>query len=97
MTFKQIMDKAIENHIPAWRLLVAVEVDCSADNHDVKLTDEQFENVCEFVYDWCISTEATAQEIVNNLFYVILENEGYTFDNFTDYWSEITDKINHMF
>ena len=97
MTYKQMMDKAKEYNISAWRLLAALSVECSEERYDIKLTDEQFENVCSFVYDWIISTDATAEEISNNLFYVIIENEEYTFDNFTDYWSEITDSINHMF
>ena len=97
MTYKQMMDKAKEYNISAWRLLVALSVECSEERYDLKLTDEQFENVCNFVYDWVISTAATAEEVSSNLFYIIIENEEYTFDNFTDYWDEITEEINHMF
>lgn len=89
MTFKQIFDKARENHIPALRLLVAVEVDYWNDYHETKLTENQFEAVCEFVYDWVSSTEATTAEITRLFFSTIIENEAFSFDTIYENWTKI--------
>ena len=94
MTFKQIFDKARENCIPALRLLVAVEVDYWNDYYETKLTENQFEAVCEFVYEWVSNTEATVSEITRLFFSTIFENEAFSFDTIYECWNEITDTMN---
>lgn len=92
MNFKQLAKFANENDISAWRLMAAHEVDLFFDGRD--LSDEAYENVCGFVYEWIIATEASAYEVVSHLYSVIEDNDDYTFDNFTEYWDEIVDTIN---
>jgi hypothetical protein len=99
MTFKQILDKAKENNIPAWRLTVGTEVDSYLDNKEVKVDEDTFETICEFVYDWVISTEATPYEVVNNLMEAINENDQFelTSESISNNWQELTEIINRMF
>lgn len=97
MTFKQILDKARENYIPAWRLMVATEVDEFFENKECKLTEEEFELVCDFVYEWIIGCEATPREVLERLYTVITEDDYYKFSNIDHYWAEIVHEINGMF
>ncbi len=97
MYFKEILDKARKNYIPAWRLMVATEVDEFFENKEYKLTEEEFEQVCNFVYDWVIGCEATPHEVLERLYNVITEDDYYKFSNIDHYWSELVEEINRMF
>lgn len=97
MTFKQILDKARENYIPAWRLMVATEVDEFFTEVEYELTEEEFELVCDFVYEWIIGCEATPREVLERLYKVITEDDYYKFSNIDHYYSEIVQEINQMF
>lgn len=97
MTFKQILDKAKENYIPAWRLMVATEVDEFFTEIEYELTEEEFETVSCFVYDWVIGCEATPREVVERLYKVITEDDYYKFSNIDHYYNEIVEEINQMF
>lgn len=97
MTFKEILDKARENYIPAWRLAVATEVDEFFSEKEYELTEEEFEQVSNFVYDWIIDCEATPYEVLERLYKVITEDDYYKFSNIDHYWSELVQEINEMF
>jgi hypothetical protein len=99
MTFKQVLAKAAENNITAWRLMVADEVDCYLDGRDFSVDDDTFEAICEFVYDWCINTEATPYEVVSNLVETIKDHEQFEFtaESINANWQELTEIINLMF
>lgn len=99
MTFKQILDKARENCIPAWRLMVATEVDEYLTLNEIKVDEETFETLCCFVFDWVINTSATSYEITKKLIDLIQDSDYYKFDseNIQYYWDEITKEINQMF
>lgn len=97
MTFKQIYEKAKENNITAWRLMVATEVAEFFENKEYTLIEEEFEEICCFVYDWVLSTEATPYEVVENLFIIINANRKYQFKHIGRYWNEITEEMNGMF
>ena len=97
MTFKQILDKARENHIPAYKLITCTAVDNFLENEGLKLSEAEFEQVCEFTYDWVINTAASADEVVERLIPLVQESGVYSFDNIYQHWQEITDDINRMF
>lgn len=97
MTFKQILEKARENHIPAFKLMVSTAVDNFLENEGLRLSEAEFEQVCEFAYDWVINTAASADEIVERLIPLVQESGVYAFDNIYQYWNEITEDINRMF
>lgn len=97
MTFKQILDKARENYIPAWRLMVATEVDEFFSNNDYELTEEEFEQVSCFVYDWIIGCEARPYEVLERLYNVIIDDDYYKFSNIDYYWNDIVAEINRLF
>ena len=97
MTFKEILDKAKENYIPAWRLVVATEVDEFFSEKEYELTEEEFEQVSNFVYDWIIGCEATPYEVLERLYKVITEDDYYKFSNIDHYWSELIEEINQLF
>lgn len=97
MTFKQILDKARENHIPAYKLMVATEVDNYIVEQEITLNAEEFETICEFVYDWVLNTSATAYEVIVNLFRTIADDDYVKFSNINEHWDYLTEKINRMF
>lgn len=97
MTFKQVLKIAEEHNIQAFRLLVATEVKDYLDINEVNVSEDEFETICEFVYDWVLNTEAQPLEVVDNLVKAIQEDENITFSNIADYWSELTDTLNRMF
>lgn len=97
--FKEILDKARQNYIPAWRLVIATEVDSYLENNAIKVNDETFEVICCFVYEWVNSTEALPYEVIDNLVKLIQNSDYYKFDgeNINYYWDEITKDLNQMF
>ena len=97
MTFKQILEKARENHIPAFKLIAGTAVDNFLENEGLRISGVEFEQVCEFVYDWILNTSASADEVVERLIPLVQESDVYTFDNIYQYWQEITDDLNRMF
>jgi hypothetical protein len=77
--------------------MVATEVDEFFENKECKLTEEEFEYVCDFVYEWVIGCEATPVEVLDRLYKVITEDDYYKFSNINYYYSEIVQEINQMF
>lgn len=99
MTFKQVLSKAKENNILAYRLVVATEVENYLDINDTQVSEDVYEAICEFVYDWVLSTEASATEVVDNLVRAIEDNDQFEFtvESISNNWRELTDIINRMF
>ena len=99
MTFKQVLSKAKENNILAYKLVVATEVDNYLDINDIQVSEDAYEAMCEFVYDWVLNTDASANEVVDNLVKAIENNDQFDFtvDSINDNWQELTDIINRMF
>lgn len=97
MTFKEILEKAKENYIPAWRLVVATEVDEFFSEKEYELTEEEFEQVSNFVYDLVINYAVTPYEVLERLYKVITEDDYYKFSNIDHYWSELIEEINQLF
>jgi hypothetical protein len=99
MTFKQVLSKAKENNILAYKLVVATEVDNYLDINDIQVSEDTYEAMCEFVYDWVLNTDASANEVVDNLVRAIENNDQFDFtvDSINDNWQELTDIINRMF
>jgi hypothetical protein len=99
MTFKQVLSKAKENNILAYKLVVATEVDNYLDINEIQVSEDTYEAMCEFVYDWVLNTDASANEVVDNLVRAIKNNDQFDFtvDSINDNWQELTDIINRMF
>ena len=99
MTFKQVLSKAEENNILAYKLVVATEVENYLDITGNQVSEDVYEAICEFVYDWVLKTQASATEVVFNLVRAIEENDQFEFtvDSINDNWQELTDAINEMF
>jgi hypothetical protein len=99
MTFKQVLSKAKENNILAYKLVVATEVDNYLDINEIQVSEDTYEAMCEFVYDWVLNTDASANEVVDNLVRAIENNDQFDFtvDSINDNWQELTDIINRMF
>ena len=99
MTFKQVLKVAEENKIRAYQLVVAQEVENYLDINDTQVSEDVYEAICEFVYDWVLNTEASATEVVSNLVRAIEGNDQFEFtvESISDNWQELTDIINRMF
>lgn len=97
MNFKEILNKANEHNIEAWKLLVAVEVEYFFNEKEYELSDEEFELVSNFVYEWIISCEARPYEVLERLYEVVTEDDYYKFSNIDYYWNDLVEEINRMF
>ena len=95
--FKETLLKAKKNNIHAWRLLVATEVDEYFKNNEIEISESEFEEICYFIYDWVMSTEATPYEIIENLVKVVQRSDYYKFNDLQYYYEDITKEINEMF
>ena len=97
MTFKQLLKVAEDNHIRAHRLLTGEEVENYLTAHGIQVSEDEFETICCFVYEWITQTVATPLEVIDNLVRVINSENSFTFSNINEYWDDLTDKINRMF
>ncbi len=97
MEYKAILEKSKEHNIEAWKLLVATEVEYFFDEKDFKLTDEEFEIVSNFVYEWIIGCEAKPYEVLERLYIVVIEDDYYKFSNIDYYWNDLVEEINRLF
>jgi hypothetical protein len=97
MNFKQTLEKANENNIEAYRLVASAEVADYLENNEVEVLDDEFEQICAFVYDWIINTEANPYEVVNALVDIIQADDYYKFSDIYKDWNELTKKVNERF
>lgn len=97
MKYKQILEKANEHNIEAWKLLVAAEVEYFFNEKEYKLSDEEFEQVSNFVYEWIIGCEARPYEVLERLYNVVTEDDYYKFSNIDYYWNDLVADINRLF
>lgn len=99
MTFKQMLKIAENNNIQAYRLVVATEVESYIESSDIQISEDTFETMCEFVYDWVINTSATPYEVINNLVKAITRDDQFEFtsESISNNWRELTEVINQMF
>lgn len=97
MNFKQTLEKAKENKIEAYRLVASSEVADYLENNEIEYTEEDFEQICAFVYDWIIHTEATPYEVVNALVEIIQASDYYKFSDIYQDWNELTKEVNERF
>ncbi len=97
MNFKQTLEKAQENNIEAYRLVASSEVADYLENNEIEHTEEDFEQICAFVYDWIINTDANPYEVVNALVDVIQTDDYYKFSDIYKDWNELTKEVNKRF
>ena len=97
MNFKQTLEKAKENNIEAYRLVASSEVADYLENNEIKHTEEDFEQICAFVYDWIINTEANPYEVVNALVDIVQASDYYKFSDIYQDWNELTKEVNERF
>lgn len=97
MNFKQTLEKANENNIEAYRLVASAEVADYLENNEVEVSDDEFEQICAFVYDWIINTDANPYEVVNALVDVIQADDYYKFSDIYQDWNELTKEVNERF
>jgi hypothetical protein len=94
MNFKQTLEKANENNIEAYRLVASAEVADYLENNEVEVSDDEFEQICAFVYDWIINTDANPYEVVNALVDIIQADDYYKFSDIYKDWNELTKEVN---
>jgi hypothetical protein len=97
MNFKQTLEKAKENNIEAYRLVASSEVADYLENNEVEVSENEFEQISHFVYDWIIHTEAAPYEVVNALVSVIQNSNSYKFSDIYKDWNELTKEVNERF
>lgn len=97
MSFKQNLKTFEATDLSLYRVVVASEVDYYLGN---RLSEDQFETVCEFVYNWIQSTEAKAEEVavrIKNL----IDDGDFSLEDFDvlsyEREKDLTDAINNMF
>ena len=64
MTYRQLLNKFKD--VPAYKLLVADAVqDILIDSKVAELNDEQYESVCDYVYDYVMNSEMDVNVLVD--------------------------------
>lgn len=71
MTFKQLLDTYKD--VPAYKLVVANEVDCFF--KEIVLNDDEFEYVCDYVYDYIMHSDISVNELCTIMRNAIEEEE----------------------
>lgn len=97
MEYKSILEKSKEHKIEVWKLLVATEVEYFFNEQEYELSDEEFEQVSNFVYEWIIGCEARPYEVLERLYEVVTEDDYYKFSNIDYYWNDLIEEINRLF
>lgn len=77
MTFKERLNQFEKSEFcdDLYKIVVAKEVECQF--ADLTLTEDDFEIICDFVYDWLLGSEANASEICRWV-YCGLKNSEFT-------------------
>ena len=89
--YKNQLNKFEETHMNLWEILVADEVTCIFDEDE--LTDEEFEIICYFVYDWIMNSEMSANELVHLIRRCLRDGE-FTIQEMDEDPGKITDILN---
>lgn len=92
--YRNLLKIAKENNISPWRLLCA----SSVSSYDLKLTDEEFDLISDFVYDWVMGSECATPDIVMDCIYHLIKDDEIKVSDFGNYDKEreITGKINEI-
>lgn len=97
MTYKEHLDYIRQNKdFYLGKALVADELDAQC-NYD--LTDDLFEKVCDYAYDYYLNSQASAGDIVASILSVADEHKeqlGYYFENLWEFNKEIEDRAVYM-
>lgn len=103
MLFKELLKKYRKSEFnnQLYRIIVADEVDYfTMTNSNLNITNFDYENICEFAYNWVMNTKATANEIVDNIF-ICLKDGTLSVNDIADELNGLTDKctdkLNRMF
>lgn len=80
--FREQLDKFNKTGLSVWRVMVAAEVDSHG---EIQLSEDEFEIVCDFVYEWVMTTEASAQEVTDRVVAALLDGVFTVKDMETDF------------
>lgn len=90
-TYRQLLNDFKD--VPATKLLIANDVQSIlVDSKVVELDDEQFEIVCDYVYDYVVNSELAIDSLVNYIHDAILQDLPIIYLILNDDWDE-ADKI----
>ena len=89
MTHKEILERAKRFGISAWQLLAANEVDCQFEG----LSDEEFELLSDFVYNWIIKTSMPVDELCS-LIKSCLNEKVFTIQDIRHNYKFVKEKLN---
>jgi len=97
MYYKEMLRNFDATGLSIYKVVVASEVDYYLGN---RLNEDQFETICDFVYDWIQSSEAKAEEVVIRIKNLI-DDGDFSLEDFDelsyDRERELTYAINRMF
>ena len=89
MTYKETLERAKRFGISAWQLLAANEVDCQFEG----LSDEEFELLSDFVYDWLMDTSMSVDELCY-LIKSCLDEKVFTIEDIRTNYKFVKEKLN---
>ena len=85
MYYRDQLKKAEENGINVWKAHIADEVNCFLENSDLNPTEEDFEECCNYVYDYCKHSDVSPNDVACSLVGVLSDPElGFTFADLTN-------------
>ena len=97
MYYKEMLRNFDATGLSLYKVVVASEVDHYLGN---RLSEDQFETVCDFVYDWIQKSEAKAEEVVTRI-KSLIDSGKFSLEDFDELSykreRELKDAINRMF
>ena len=83
MNYRNALTFCIQNNVDPKKALIANYVEGFLISTDLEYSDEDFENCCNFVYNWCRYSSARLIDIASLLIMLLADGE-VTFDMFNN-------------
>ena len=87
MNFREKLEEFKKSNLNLYELIVADEVDNygfhNGEGEEITLSHTEFEIICKFVYNWCINSNATPNEVCDVLD-ILFRNDDYTIQDLID-------------
>ena len=95
MTYKDYLDFANSLKDP-YKMLVAVELKYYVEEFEFEYDDEDFENMCELVYEYFLEQDdniSTPTSIAYELKEILFEDRLYNVEEIEIFWDDIKEEI----
>lgn len=96
MFYKEYLDLVKDKDITTYKLVAAVEMNYFLEGENYNYTDEDFELMCEFVYEYFVDQDdnvSTPSAIAYELKEILFEDELFDIKNIKTQWWYIQEEM----